>query len=249
MDDVNELARQWEAVRVGTLARDTFGGVVGDAQREWKGHGGACDVAITELPAGSITERVLTYQVEQLDAVWQALVDLGRASVAGADSETLNQHAGRYAASLGVYARWLESAAVFWDGAYLEQEDVPPCLRDVREAALTLARQIRAQMVIPPDQREGVDIQNLRARQTGLAKSIAPCRDGGGLQALHRIELDLLDEQLGTSHLVAIDGLAFGDPLKLKQAMDAEQRLTERLMRCRAEYAEAPKTVSPECTP
>ncbi len=249
VDDVNDLARQWEAVRVGTLDSDSLDVAVDDAERLWRRHRAACEGAITQLPAGAITESVLTYQRQQLDTVWRPLVDLCRAWLAGANSETLAQHAGRYTAELRAYAGWLEGAAVFWDGAYLDQEESPPCLVDVRKTALTLAREIRAQMVVPPAQRDPVDIQQLRGRHAGLAKSIVPCRQGGGLGDLHRIELDLLDEQLGTSHLVAIDGLAFGDPLKLKQAMDAEQRITERLMRCRAEYSADPQAVSAECTP
>lgn len=246
VDDVNELVRQWDSVRVGTLDKDTLSVVVDDAERQWRRHRAACEGAITQLPAGAITESVLTFQRQRLDRVWTPLVALCRAWLAGSDAETLDSHARAFAGELGSYATWLEGAATFWEGGYLEQEVAPGCLEDARAEARQLAREIRQQMVIPPADRAKENVQRLRARRTGLAKSLGPCRDGGGLNPLQDVELTLLDDQLG-AYTIAIEGLENGDPRKLEQAMDREQELTERLMRCRKEHADS--AVSPDCTP
>ena len=246
VDDVNELVRQWDAVRVGTLGRDTLAGAVDDAERLWRRHRAACEGAITQLPAGAITESVLTFQRQQLDAVWTPLVALCRAWLDGAGPDGLATHAARYAQQLAAYASWLEASAVFWEGGYLDREVAPGCLEDARAEARQLAREVRQQMVVPPADREAIALQRLRARRTGLANSLGPCRESGGLNALQEVELGLLDRQLG-AYTLAIDGLANGDPRKLEQAMDEEQSVTERLMRCRQEHAEA--SVTPACAP
>ncbi len=248
VDDVNELARHWEAVRVGTMDRDTLAGVLGDSERQWVGHRGGCDVAITRLPAGAITESVITRQREQLVTVWKTLKDLCQAWIAAADADTISKHAQRYAAELAAYAGWLETAAIFWEGDYLEDDVVATCLVDVRAGARELARGIRQQMVVPPAARDASALQRLNVTRTGLTRSVALCSDGGGLSPRSLVELRFIDELLG-SYVIGIAGLMAGDPQQLEQAMDNEQSITARLMQCRKEYATDPSTVSAACAP
>ena len=233
-------------MRVGTLDRDTLAVVVDDAERQWRRHRAACEGAITGLPAGAITESVLTWQRQQLDAVWTPLLALCRAWLGGATADALEVHAQRFATELASYARWLESAAEFWEGGYLGQEVASGCLEDAREGVRQLARSVRQHMVVPPAERDPEAIQRLRVTRTGLAKSFTPCKESGALSGLEQIELVLLDEQLA-AYLTAIDGLAHGDPRRLEQAMDDEQRVTRRLVRCRKEHAAG--DVTPACTP
>lgn len=248
VDDVNELARQWEAVRVGTMDRDTLAGVLGDSERNWVGDRGGCDVAITQLQAGAITESVIAYQREQLASVWSTLTGLCRAWIGKADADKIARHARSYTDRLATYAAWLESAAIFWEGAYLEQDGATGCLEDVRESARKLASGIRRQMVIPPADRDPNAIQLLSGTRTGVAKSIELCSDGGGLSPQQLVELRFLDEILG-SHAIAIAGLTAGDPQQLEQGMNGEQAITERLVQCRKEFAADADNVSPACAP
>ena len=236
VDDVNGLAALWEQVRRETLDRETFSFELGEARKLWGDHGAECRLAHRALPQQSaITTLALVWEVGQIEGVWEPLERLGRAWIEEKPRAEVDVAAAVYRDRLNAYGSWLESHAYFWEGAWLDPEQPRSCLDDARQATQQLAGSIRAQMLLPHAERQESELRELAGRRRGIATSIEDCRPQM-LAPLQQVELDLLNEQL-QSYGQAIDGLRTGDLRRLEVAMEREQELTGRLVRCRAEHA------------
>ncbi len=247
VDDINGLAGLWEQVRRDTMDRETFSFELGEARKLWEDHGAECRLAHRKLPQQSaITTLTLVWEVEQIERVWEPLATLGRAWIDEEPRPAIDAAAATYRARLTAYAGWLEAHARFWDGAWLDPDQPRSCLDDARGQTQELAASIRVQMVLPHADREEAALREMVGRRRGVAKGIEDCR-AQELTDLQQVELTLLDATL-RSYGQAIDGLQSGDARRLEIAMNREQEITARWLRCSDEHASG-GPISAACRP
>jgi|GEM_PF-5575285 len=248
VDDVNGLAALWEQVRLDALDRETFSFELRDARSRQSLHDAECRVGYSKLPQPTATTTLaLIWEVEQIKGVWEPLDTLAQAWLNGAPRSEIDGAAALYRERLTAYGSWLDAHAFFWAGEWLQPEQSRTCVDDVRQASLELASQIRVQMVVPPADRSEADLRPLQSRIKGIENSVDGDCGGATLSPLKRVELDLLREQL-RAYGAAISALLVSDPAALEAAMEQEQALTGRLMRCRSEH-KTQGSVTPICKP
>lgn len=249
VDDVNSLAALWDQVRVGTLDRETLGLELTSAGTSWEKHRAQCLLARGDLQEFALTTRTLTWEADQVQTIWEPLQELCRSWLDEKPREELDAAARSYLDRLAAYGSWLDPHALFWDGAWLQPKGPRSCLDDARQTSQELVSAIRAQMVISPSQRIETEVRALADGRRAIEKSIdESCRENPTLTELQRVELELLSSVL-KAYGQAIDGLLSGDPRRLEVAMEREQALTGRLMRCRAEHAADAEAISETCRP
>jgi len=250
VDDVNSLAALWDQVRARVLDRETLGLELREADVRWEKHRAQCLLARGELQEFALTTRTLTWEVEQIQLVWEPLQELCRSWIDEKPRSEIDAAAGRYLDQLSAYGSWLDRHALFWDDAWLRPQQGPrSCLDDARQTAQELASEIRSQMVLSPSKRIEAEVLALANSRRAIEKSInESCRDTPTLTAIQHVELDLLVALL-KAYGKSIDGLRSGDSQALEEAMKREQALIARLVRCRAEHEIDPELASDSCQP
>ena len=103
-------------------------------------------------------------------------------------------------------------------------------------------------MSTAPEDRLEEDRSTLIAEQKALSRGIDLCRGSENLSSLHRVELDLMKDQLKV-YRDAITGLGERDAAALQRTMEKEQEITGRLLRCQQEHARGDDAVTPSCRP
>ncbi len=248
VDRINALVDLWRRVRAGELDRETFGVELARAEDDWEGLRARCRIAkddLEETQQRSLTVNTLDWEREQLERLWRALVAVCRTWVDERPRADIDVAAKTFSGRLAAYASWLDLHAAFWDGSLLRPEQEPTCVDDTRRIADELASGIRKEMVVPPTDRTPTAVQELNLLRNGLAKALGRC-EADPLTDLQRVELKVL-AQKATAYGKAIAGLEAGDSAELQAAMDREQELTGRLLRCRREHAT--DAVSATCAP
>lgn len=244
VDNVNDMARHWEKVRRGDLSRDEWATLEAEAREVWYRQSQACDAARGELAFESPTWQVLGWEKGLLEGVWSALIGVSQAWREEKPPEVLDAAAETYYARLQSYTRWLEGAATYWAGRWLESGE-RTCVGDSDDTASRLAVALRFEVAARPGQREPQALQTLESTRQGVLHAVRQCR-GEELSPLLRLELDLLERRLAAYGSV-IEGLRAADVDRVDEGMKEEQAVTERLVRCRAEHADG--EVSPACEP
>lgn len=246
VDQINALLGQWRSVRAGELDRETFGVELTRAEDDWDGLRSRCRTAKDDLEREqqlSIPVNVLDWEREQLERLWRALVALCRAWVDERPRSDIDVAAKTFSGRLASYARWLDRHATFWDGSWLHEGRDQTCVGDTQRTAANLASLIREQMVVPPSQRDPAATQDLFTIRNALETTISRCT--GDLSPLQEMELRVLGQKIA-AYGRAIAALEAGDSAELQAAMDREQELTGRLLRCRTEHEG--DSVSAACT-
>ncbi|MCO4770098.1 MAG: hypothetical protein KDA24_08725 [Deltaproteobacteria bacterium] len=248
VDDINSLAAQWELVRTGAMDRETLGIELAEARERWEDNTAGCRVARRSLGRSSITALTLIWEVDQMERVWAPLVGLCQAWLDDKPRPELDAAALSFRAQLTNYGSWLQSHAVFWDGAWLESERTNSCVDQIRRTSQDLAGAIRSQMVLPPPEREEKALRDLTATRVGIESSLRNCAGEASLSEIQQVELRVLKDQV-QAYGGAIEGLLSGDSGRIQRAMDKEQELTGHIVRCRQEHATGSDAVTPSCKP
>ena len=245
---LNEDGLRWGRVRAGTLELDAFRRQVENADYAWGEARGRCGNARKDIEETLLTRRVLDHDARRLDRLRRAMSAVETAWIEQADVEDVNAALATYRIQAQEYAAWTEAAAEFWQGAWLRSPGRSGCIddldREVREAAV----QVRRQVVRPEGERDDQALMDLATRLSSVDTARSKCRPE---ERGDRMQLELLGRLL-QAYRDAVEGLAAGDDVRVRGALQAEQTATQRRARCAAEHANGtPSTLcrAPEETP
>jgi hypothetical protein len=212
------------------------------AKNRWPRRRGRCDAAIGDLDEGW-PRSVLRDEFKRVVRLWSSLIDVAEAHSSGAEPGVLEATVTVYQDELDQWRDWLDASLDFWAGAWTSERPPETCLSEATERTRNLAKKIWLLTTQPREKRTEEDLTDITIRIDTERKSLAQCTVD---DPLSEVQLSLLGRRLLAYEEGAI-GLREDDDARIRRAMDAEQRLVARSMRCRQEHSEG--TPSAVCRP
>jgi len=212
------------------------------AKSRWPGNRGRCDAAIGDLEEGW-PRSVLRDEFERVMALWTALIGVAQAHVEGAPPKDIETAIDNYQAELDRWRLWLDASLDFWGGTWLAEPLPPSCLAEASRRSDAIAKKIWLNATLPTQKRLPEDLEDIDIRIKAEQKTVKSCN---AEEPLAQIQLNLLQRRLDV-YVEGLGGLRQDDDEQIRRAMDAEQRLVARSMRCRQEYENG--TPSAVCRP
>jgi hypothetical protein len=148
-----------------------------------------------------------------------------------------------YQSELNRWRDWLDRSLDFWTGAWLAEQPERTCASEAEARSAALGKKIWLLATRPPAERSTEAFDDIAIRIDAQQAALGLCE---GRSALETINLRLLRSLLG-AFKEGLDGLKADDDGQIRRAMESEQRLAARAMRCRQEHEN--RSPSPDCTP
>jgi hypothetical protein len=209
------------------------------AKNSWPRSRGRCDAAVGDLEEGW-PRSVLRDEFTRVLRLWSALIEVAEAHARAAETAVLEAAVTAYQDELDQWREWLNASLDFWTGAWTVERPPPTCLSEAHQRARSLAKKIWILTTHPREKRTEEDLTDITIRIETERKSLAQCVVD---DALSQVQLGLLERRLVAYEEGAV-GLREDDDAQIRRAMDAEQRLVARSMRCRQEHEDgAPSAV------
>jgi hypothetical protein len=175
--------------------------------------------------------------------LWTALIRVAQAHSSAAPSKEVEAALDDYQARLDVWREWLDRSLDFWAGAWLSSRPEPTCSTEAQTRGAALGKKIWLLATRPPDQRSDESISDISIRLTAERDSLDRCSVDTPLDT---VTLALLRRRLA-AYEEGLAGLKADDDPRIRSAMETEQRLVARAMRCRQEHERG--SPSADCSP
>lgn len=231
---VNEKGTLWQLVREGARDRAELRSDQRRLAELWRSARSRCDLGIVGLPQ-DWPRDVLDHELRLIDALQSALTGVVAAHLQELSVPEVNEAIVAYDAALQAWTDFLQNSADFWSGAWLSEPRDHSCLGDLRESARGVSKALWTLTTQEPAQRDPQDLVVLRAMLDGLRSAHGACSEGSTKPAA-KVEFALVG-QLLTCYENCFVGIRDDDDLAIRSAMEEEQRITSRLVRCRQEHA------------
>jgi len=212
------------------------------ARNSWPGSRGRCDAAIGELGEGW-PRSVLRQEFERVLKLWAALVRVAVTYESGGTSKELEAAVNDYQTALDTWREWLERSLDFWAGAWLVDRPEATCANTAETRVTALAKKLWLLATRPADQRSAEATSDISIRIEAEREAVSRCSGG---TPLDEVLLGVLTRRL-SAYEEGLAGLHADDDLRIRSAMESEQRLAARATRCRQEHDRG--NPSPDCLP
>jgi len=165
--------------------------------------------------------------------LWTALVRVATAYNSGVSNKELEAAVDRYQTELDTWREWLERSLDFWTGAWLIDRPDPTCTNTAEARVTAVAKKLWLLATRPPDQRSSEATSDIEIRIKAERQAIIRC---SASTLLDEVLLGVLDRRLA-AYEEGLAGLHNDDDLRIRNAMESEQKLAARATRCRQEHA------------
>ncbi len=221
---------------------EQFKGAFSEARTSWPRNRGRCDAAIAELGEGW-PRSVLRQEFERVMELWTALLRVAQAHNSGASKKEIKAAVNGYQAALDVWREWLDRSLDFWTGAWVTDRPEATCTNTAEARVTALAKKLWLLATHPADQRSPEATSDISIRIKAEQQAVSRCSGG---TPLNEVLLGVLSRRL-TAYEEGLAGLNADDDLRIRSAMESEQRLAARATRCRQEHDRG--NPSPDCRP
>jgi hypothetical protein len=212
------------------------------ARSSWPRNRGRCDAAVGDLDEGW-PRSVLRQEFEQVMGLWAALMGVAQAHSSAAPSKEVEAALDNYQARLDGWREWLDRSLDFWAGAWLGTRPEPTCSNEAQTRGAALGKKIWLLATRPPEQRSDEATSDISIRLSAERDALDRC---SGDTPLDTVTLALLRRRLA-AYEEGLAGLKADDDPRIRRAMETEQRLIARAMRCRQEHERG--SPSGDCSP
>jgi len=223
-------------------ADDSFKKSFNDARNSWPRNRGRCDAAVANLDEGW-PRSVLREEFKQAMKLWNALVGVAQAHESAAPPKELEAALQAYQTELDNWREWLDRCLDFWSGAWLIERPERTCSSEAEARSTALAKKIWLLATRPHEERSSEAFTDIAIRLGAEEDALSQCT---GATALDTVKLHILRSRL-EAYEEGLAGLEADDDPRLREAMESEQGLAARWMRCRQEHERG--NPSPDCTP